>query len=139
MDSLSTLEPWQKVWREGFAPFISRGGLEALKRALEQDDPALIQGFTTEPPPLDCLADAPVEAACPIGFCGWHGDGRETVAQVEDYFAHLCFQADQALGEPAASRYFLNHVDDAPRAEMRRELLEEVNRALAAVAGTAAA
>ena len=40
-------------------------------------------------------------------------------------------EADTRLGEPAAVRYFLNWFDDTPRDEMRRQLLAEVNRALA--------
>jgi hypothetical protein len=55
----------------------------------------------------------------------------ETVAEVEEFFARVCFEADQRLGEPAACRWFLNWYDEAPRAEMRRLLLAEVNRALA--------
>ncbi len=46
------------------------------------DDPRLTQGSTTTPP-LMCVQDWPVEAACVLGFCGWQGDGLETVAEVE--------------------------------------------------------
>jgi hypothetical protein len=66
-----------------------------------------------------------------MGFCAWQGDGLETVGEVEEYFARICFEADQRLGEPAAVRYFLNWFDDTPRVEMRRELLDEVNGTLA--------
>jgi hypothetical protein len=78
-----------------------------------------------------CVQDWPVEAACALGFCGWQGEELETVGQVEEFFARLCFEADQRLGEPAACRWFLNWFDDTPRADMRRELLGEVERALA--------
>ena len=53
------------------------------------------------------------------------------VGQVEEHFARCCFEADQRLGEPAACRWFLNWFDDAPRTDMRRELLAEVELALA--------
>ena len=53
-------------------------------------------------------------------------DGLHTVGEVEEHFAQACFEADRRLGEPAACRWFLNWFDDAPRAEMRRELLVEV-------------
>jgi hypothetical protein len=95
------------------------------------DDPRLLQGATTTPPPLQCVQDWPVEAACVLGYCAWQGEGLETVAEVEEFFARACFEADQLLGEPAACRWFLNWYDDTPRDEMRRLLLAEVNRTLA--------
>jgi hypothetical protein len=125
------MEAWRKVWREGVAPHLTTVGLEALKLALTSDDPRLLQGATTTPPPLQCVQDWAVEAACVIGYCGWQGDGLETVADVEEFFARVCFEADQALGEPAACRWFLNWFDETPRDEMRRLLLGEVTRTLA--------
>ena len=125
------MESWRKVWRDGFAPQLATAGLEALRQALAEDDPRLIQGATTSPPPLQCVQDWPVEAACALGYCGWQGDGLETVAEVEEFFARVCFEADQCLGEPAACRWFLNWFDETPRDDMRRELLPEVNRSLA--------
>ncbi len=125
------MESWRKVWREGLAPQLSTAGLEALRSGLQNDDPRLIQGATTSPPPLQCVQDWPVEACCVLGFCAWQGDGLQTVAAVEEDFARLCFEADQILGEPAACRWFLNWYDDTPRDEMRRELLAEVECTLA--------
>ena len=78
-----------------------------------------------------CVQDWPVEAACALGFCGWQGDELESVGQVEEFFARACFEADQRLGEPAACRWFLNWFDDTPRDHMRRDLLNEVELALA--------
>ena len=124
------LESWRIVWRKGFVPFLTTAGLESLQKALQADDPRLIQGCTTTPPPLQCVQDWPVNAACALGFCGWQGEGLNTVAEVEKYFAETCFQIDQHLGEPAACRWFVNWFDDTPREEMRRELLAEVNLAL---------
>jgi len=124
------MESWRKVWREGVAPLLSTSGLEALQRALKQDDARLIQGATTTPPPLPCVQDWPVEAACALGFCGWQGDGLETVAEVEEFFARTCFEIDQRLGEPAACRWFLNWFDETPRHQMREQLLAEVQRSL---------
>lgn len=125
------MQSWQKVWREGVAPLLSTTGLEALERALKNDDGRLLQGATTTPPPLQCVQDWPVEAACALGFCGWQGDGLETVAEVEEFFARTCFEIDQRLGEPAACRWFLNWFDETPRDQMRESLLSEVQRALA--------
>ena len=125
------MELWRKAWRIGIVPNMSTAGLEALRMALLKDDPELLQGATTSPPPLQCVQDWPVEAACALGYCGWQGEGLETVAEVEEFFARMCFEIDQRLGEPAACRWFLNWFDETPRDEMRRELVGEVNRALA--------
>ena len=125
------MESWRNVWRQGLATLLSTESLEALREALASDDPRLLQGATTTPPPLQCVQDWPVEAACALGYCGWQGDGLETVAEVEEFFARMCFEIDQRLGEPAACRWFLNWFDDTPREQMRRELLVEVQRSLA--------
>lgn len=124
------MESWRKVWKEGVVPLVSTEGLLALKEALVKDDPRLIQDGTTTPPPLQCVQDWPVEAACALGFMGWMGDGLNTVAEVEEYFARMCFEIDQRLKEPAGCRWFLNWYDETPREEMRKELLAEVVLAL---------
>ncbi len=124
------MDAWRKVWREGLAPQLSNRALLALRTALMGDDPRLLQGATTSPPPLQCVQDWAVEAACALGYCGWQGEGLQTVAEVESYFARMCFEADQKLGESAMVRWFLNWFDDTPRVEMRRLLLTEVNREL---------
>jgi hypothetical protein len=126
------METWRKVWREGLAPLLSTGALEALCHALLADDPRLVQGVTTTPTPLPAAADLLVEAACALGYCGWQGEGLETVGEVEEFFARMCFEIDQRLGEPAGCRWFLNWFDETPRDTMRLELTPEVNRALAA-------
>ncbi len=119
-------ESWRKTFREGIAPHLTTEGLEALRTALETDDVRLIQGATTTPPPLLVTRDWNCVGACPIAFPGWQGDGLKTVEEVEEYFARVCFECDQLLGEPATCRWFLNWVDETPRPEMRRELLKEV-------------
>lgn len=124
------MESWRLIWREGFAPGLPTRGLQALAEALLSDDDRITQGSTTTPPPLICVQDWPVEAACCLGFCGWQGEDRNTVGEVEEFFAKACFDADQRLGEPAACRWFLNWFDDTPRDEMRRDLLAEVNLVL---------
>jgi hypothetical protein len=125
------MESWRKVWRDGFAPGVSVPGLEAIRRALAEDDPRLLQGATTTPPPMMSVQDWPVEAADLIGLAGWLGDGLGTVGEVEEYFAKACYDADVRLQEPAACRYFLDFWDDTPRHVARRELLAEVELALA--------
>lgn len=126
------MESWRKVWREGLVSLLSTRSLEVLRHGLQTNDGRLMQGATTSPPPLQCVQDWPVEGACAVGYCGWQGEGLETVAEVEEFFARMCFEIDQRLGEPAGCRWFLNWFDETPRDEMRRELLTEVNLALAA-------
>jgi hypothetical protein len=120
------MESWRLVWRDGFSPGISTPALKALELALARNDTRIVQGATTTPPPLMCVQDWPVEAACALGFCGWQGEGLQTVGEVEEYFARQCFDADNRLGEPAACRWFLNWFDDTPRIEVFCELLKEI-------------
>lgn len=121
---------WQRVFREGIAPQLSTRGLLALQRGLTLDDPALIQGATTDPPPLRMVQGWPVQAACAVAYAGWQGGDLETVGEVEEFFVRLCWEADKALGEPTVIRYFLNWFDETERGEMRLLLLAEVERAL---------
>lgn len=127
---------WRQVWHQGYAPFIPREGLLSLLAALKTDDLRLVQGATTSPPPLQCVQDWPVEACDCLGWTAWRGGEGEakTVAEVEEVFANLCFDCDQAIGEPAACRYFLNWYDEAPRDEVFRELAVEAAKSLAGVA-----
>jgi hypothetical protein len=125
------IENWQRVWREGIAPSLSLAGLEALQRALQNDDPKLVQGATSVPPPLQAVQDWPVEAACAISYAGWQGELCLSVADVESYFARVCFETDKRLGEPAACRHFLNFWDETPRDVVFAQMLPEVKRAIA--------
>jgi hypothetical protein len=122
------MQSWKRVWREGVAPLLSDSALHALRGALAGDSPELVQGATTSPPPLSIVADWPVEAACVLGYCGWRGEGLETVGEVEEFFAKMCDAIDRRLGEAAACRWFLNWFDETPREGMRAALLAEVNR-----------
>jgi hypothetical protein len=124
------VESWRRVFREGFEPVVSTAGLLALRQALLTNDPRLIQGATTTPPPLRCVELWPVEAACMTAFPFWQGDGLETVAEVEEAFARAAFEMDKRLGEPAGCRWLLTWFDETPRADMIRELLPEVESAL---------
>ncbi len=126
------LAAWCRVWRAG-APLLPTAGLEALAVALETDDPRLLQGATTEPPPLKLCSDWPCEKACVVGYCGWQGDGLVTIEEVETFFADWCTTLEEHTGFTAAApcRWFLQWADETPRDEMRRELLSEVRRELA--------
>ena len=124
------MEKWRRVWRVGLVPHISHSGLLALRTALVQDDPRLVQGRVSIPPPLDAIRACAIEGACALGYCGWRGEGLSSVGRVLDFYCRICELADGEFNEPAACRYFLKWFDDTPRADMRRELLIEVNLAL---------
>lgn len=127
------LESWRLVWRNGFVPVLSTENLSALRNALVTDDPKLLQGQTTNPPPLMCVQDWPCEGGCALGYmgaCQYGGFGNAKVKDAETFFAAACWDADTQLGEPAGCRHFLNWFDDTPRDEMRAELLAEVDLAL---------
>lgn len=124
------MESWKKVWRDGVEPLLTDEGLQALRDALIRDDPKLIQGATSQPPPLQCVQDWPCEAACALGYCGWVSEGLITVGDVENWFSDMCFKIDQRLGEPAGCRHFLTFFDETPRNKMRTELLAEINLAM---------
>jgi hypothetical protein len=64
------MKTWREVWRDGLAPVLSTTGLGALRNGLKGDDQRIMQGATASPPPLQCVADWPVEAACVIGSSG---------------------------------------------------------------------
>jgi hypothetical protein len=113
-------------WRLGFAPLLSDTALQVLQAALDLDDCRLLQGQTTQPPPLLCVADWPVEGACLVAYCGWQGEELKTVAEVGEYFAELCYEVDQRLGRMAACAALLNWFDYSPRDVVRRELSEEI-------------
>jgi hypothetical protein len=123
------MKDWRPAWR-AMAALMPIEGLIALRQALIDDSEALLQGATTEPPPLICVQDWACEGACAAGYAFWRA-GHDTVGEVEECFARLCFEADRAMGEPAGVRHFLNWFDETPRDEMRRELLPEVNAEVA--------
>lgn len=127
---MTPMTHWQRVWRQGFALTLSRPALAALRRALLLDDPRLVQMHTTLPPALGGAGAHAVQAACALGFCGWQGESLATVDDVNAFFAKTCLAADERLGEPAASRYFLDWFDKTPRHRMRHLLLAEVELAL---------
>lgn len=128
------MEAWRKTFRNGMVPFLSVAALDALRRALFSEDKRLVQEVTTVPAPSMTVKDWPCEAACALGYAGWQGEGLNTVGEVEEYFASACFECDQLLKEPAGCRWFLNWFDETPMAVVRRELLPEVERAIAAKA-----
>jgi hypothetical protein len=124
------LPSWQHVWREGVAPCLSLAQLTALRDGLACDSKGIIQGRTTKPS-VFWTQHSKVGAACVLGYCGWVGDGLETVGEVLKFFIRLCGQIDQRLNHPIDRRFFINFVDHTPRAKMIAALLPEVERSIA--------
>src|SRR5260370_27576661 len=114
---------WQIVWRRGLAPQFTTSGLRSFRQALNDDDSRLLRGATTSPPPLQCVGDWPVEAAGCIGYCGWKGEGLNSVAEGERFYLTASDAADCRLGERGSIRAFVDWFDDTPRDELRRLLL----------------
>lgn len=128
------IETWRRVWRDGFLPHIQTEELIKAMEMFAADDPRITQGSTTTPPPLMAVQDWPIEAGCLIGLFGAIRNGGfqvATVGEAEECFAQLCYHADQNLGEVAACRWLLNWFDDTPRPIVIREMLSELNRAIA--------
>lgn len=110
------------------APVLSHHALDALRRGLEVDDERILQGATTIPPPLQCVADFPVEAGDLLVFAYWQGDcgGVCTVGEAEAQFTYYCTAIDGGMGEGAGCRHLLHWFDEAPREDMRTQLLAAV-------------
>jgi hypothetical protein len=115
---------WQKT---NLAADYDTGELQALRRGLASDDPALLQGMMTMPPPLECLHDWQVEAADLTAYPAWRGRGLVTVKEVEECAWALCSGIDARLGEGAVKEV-LAWYDATPRKDVRAVLLGEVER-----------
>lgn len=120
-----------KIFREGLAPILSLEGLLALERAMETDDPRLLQGGTTEPPPFSFCADWKPARACLIALPYWLGDGLETLGEIEEAFARTCHEIHLRTGIINAAGELLTPYDTMPREEMIATFLPEVKAAIA--------
>lgn len=135
MSELEQLEPWRRAWRIGFAPSLSAAGLQALAKALRDDDLRLVQMQTCMPPPSMGVDDWPAESACAIGYCFWQGEGLMTVGEISDACHRAACEANERLGGCDACWAFLAWFDSTPRDRMRAALLPEVELALAVKGG----
>jgi hypothetical protein len=124
------LSEWTRVWRVGVVPQLTRDNLVALRDALQSNDPRLMQGGTTYPPPLPNVQDWRCESCCLVAFPGF-SDGLTTAGELNTYFAEACHRADLALGEPAAIRHLLHFWDNGSRADVFAALIAELDAALA--------
>ncbi len=123
------MEPWRRVFREGIAPQLPLGALEALRHGLLKHDPRLRPGATVE------VGWTPrgtgITQACAIGYGAWKGLQLTTAADIEMFFNEVCDRANQILEDPGACGAFINWFDGHRREFVFPLLLTEVNRAIA--------
>jgi hypothetical protein len=129
---------------DALAPLLPDAGLRALLAAAERDDPALVQGVTTDcgdaDPEADvCWLDRPVTGACVLGYCAWQGEGLTTCAEVEEAFTKLVERAANRLDDRYGLmvRALLDWLDDSPRLWMRLAVQSLARRELARRAAVA--
>jgi hypothetical protein len=122
------MENWRRVWRDGFAPVLPTSGLQRLATALRDDDWRLVQGSTTVPPDGNWRA----KRTCPGAFCVW--EEPMSCTKIRLLFGFVCDKAQLRLYRYKDADLhiggLLNWIDNTPRAEMREQLLVEVNREL---------
>jgi hypothetical protein len=122
---------WRECWRNGFALYLTTDGLRALRTALIEDDPRLIQGHTTVPAASYRDRNRVCRGACAIGYCYWVGHELRTVGEVRLMFEMVTDDADSNFPGQARELYgFIRWFDRVNRARMRAELLPEVEREL---------
>lgn len=133
----SSVRQWQNVWRLGISPHLSTEGLLALLKALLADDLALIQGATTEPPPISGCMDLEPVGHCPLIFCIRFGQPQNpkglgwTIADLEQEWAELLGKVDATFKQVNAHRPWFAFWDDSDRQTARWALMQEVTRTLA--------
>jgi hypothetical protein len=121
------MEAWRRAWRDGFSPLLSAAAKECLLIGLDADDPCIVQGKTCEPPEHFANSRERIAMADALSFAGWQaGEHDGTVGGCQAYFDRLSVEAAERLGKVSDAVAFLNWYDSTPRAEMRRELADEL-------------
>jgi hypothetical protein len=113
----------------GAAAGADRGRTGGASPGLADDDPALLQGLMTMPPPLEILGDWQVEGADLLAYPAWQARGLVTVKEVEECAWALCSAIDARLGEGAVKE-LLAWYDATPRVDVLAVLLGEVEQEL---------
>jgi len=127
---VNATENWRHVWREHIVPQLSEQELIFVRDALVRDDRALITGHSYLPR-HPRMQEEP-EAACLLCYGPWKARKLSTSDQLDLVFAQICHGVDESMGQIGGCHHFLCWYDDAPRHEMRREMLQEVKLALIA-------
>lgn len=84
---------WRRAWEECIAPLLSTRALVALRDGLRANDARLITNRIVSPTRNDRTTPMAPLGACPIGYCGWQGEGLTTCEEVENFFGDLTFRA----------------------------------------------
>ncbi len=111
---------WKYSWHVGVAPSLPYAGLVALRKALAEDDPSLIQNKVAA-----SRYAWNTDAACAIGYCGWKAGLARTRCEVESFFRDVIGK-DGVDANP-----FLTFFDGQPREQMRMTFLPEVEKTIA--------
>jgi hypothetical protein len=126
---------WDEAWRKWVAPQLKVHELEALRKGLETDDPALVQNYVT----LTNQFTGGVACGCAVAYAGWKGNSLSTVVEVRDFFVSVsrksreqeCPEHGTKLSQrDSAFQSFVRWFDATPRHQMRPKLLAEVIRSL---------
>lgn len=120
---------WQAVLRAALAE-APDAGLVALRRALAQDSPTVIQGETCRPG-WD-RPEAEVECACPLAYLAWKGKGVRRVGELEQHWARMSWELNQRFRDRhwCAVAVLFAFLDDSPRHAVLAALLAEVDAEL---------
>jgi hypothetical protein len=123
------LRPVGEIFQAGIAPRLGAAALEALRDALQRDDPALVQRETTHPSSNEHPYCEECLGACGVAYGLWKSLCLYNIGDVERRFTKLCCSVDAQMGAGSSTRW-LNHYDETPRQEMRAELLPQVVKAI---------
>jgi len=133
---------WRLAWRYGFSDLLPRTGLIALKEAIISDDRRLIQGSSTLPLRIFKRPKLPIVGACAVSFCLWQANEFSLVGEVWSSLDRLKREVKARIADAATNsdnpfglRFvsdlsFLSWYNDTSRANMRVELLPEVELAI---------
>jgi hypothetical protein len=92
------LRPVGEIFTAGIAPRLGLAGLQALRDALERDEPALIQGNTTKPDLNTTCRGEPCEGACGVAYALWKTLELQSIGETERAFTRLCVSVDAQMG-----------------------------------------
>lgn len=121
------LEKWQVVWREELAKRLSVKQLLALRLAVLENDGRLVQGVVTHPPPLQVVAEWPIEGGCALVIGLWGMDGQVSVYEMAKRYYEMIKEADAALPVGLTIDDFLDFFDNTSREEMLKRMLGEID------------
>ena len=94
------MEKWQRALRKGLLPLLSDKALEVLVKALETNDPDLIQGETIVSFGIPEFMTTEPVGACLIAYAGWKGEGLQEIG-VDDKSGKTLISIDERYYRPS--------------------------------------